>query len=80
MLHDIRVPDFDLPEQPMRLTLWIAKLGQLVEAEQPIAEILAGEVLIELPSPATGVLDEWFVEVDESVEPGQVIARLDTEP
>jgi pyruvate/2-oxoglutarate dehydrogenase complex dihydrolipoamide acyltransferase (E2) component len=79
MLHDVRVPDFDLPDRPMRLTLWMAKLGRLVEVEQPIAEILAGEVLIELPSPATGTLEERLVEVDEPIEPGQVIGRLETE-
>ena len=80
MLHDVRVPDFDLPDRPMRLTLWMAKPGWLVEAEQPVAEILAGEVLIELPAPVTGVMEERLVEVDELVSPGQVIARLETEP
>ena len=79
MLRDVRVPQLDLPDCPMRLTLWMIKPDRFVEEDQPMAEILAGDVLIELPAPATGILEERFVEEDEPVEPGQVIGRLETE-
>jgi len=70
MLHDVRVPDLDMPECMMRLTLWMARPGQTVEEDRPVAEILAGAVLFELPAPVQGILAERLVEEDDLVTPG----------
>lgn len=79
MLHEIRVPHLDMPGRPMRLTLWLAKRGQRVHEDRPVAEILVGEVLFELSPPVPGLFTERLVEEDETVVPGQVIGRIEGE-
>jgi pyruvate/2-oxoglutarate dehydrogenase complex dihydrolipoamide acyltransferase (E2) component len=71
--HPILVPDLDLPGMSIKLTGWLASVGDRVVEGDRIAEILCGPATVDLESPATGVLAEQLVGVDDVLAIGQTI-------
>jgi 2-oxoglutarate decarboxylase len=57
---------------------WNVKVGDVVEADQPIVEISTDKVDMELPAPAAGTIIEILAEAGETVVVGQTIARMKT--
>src|SRR5436309_10785591 len=57
---------------------WKKRVGDWVEADEPIVEISTDKVETEVPSPATGRVVELAVEVGVTVDVGAVLARIDT--
>lgn len=72
--HDLIMPDLEMPDTPARLTLWLVPRGSRVAEGEPIAEVLAGPVTVDLSAPADGILHETLVDEDDPVEPGQRLA------
>ena len=58
---------------------WHAKVGDFLKAGDAIVEISTDKVDVELPSPATGIVTEILAEEGETVDVGQVIARMTVE-
>jgi pyruvate/2-oxoglutarate dehydrogenase complex dihydrolipoamide acyltransferase (E2) component len=58
---------------------WKKRVGDWVEADEPIVEISTDKVETEVPSPASGRVVEILVEVGGTVDVGVVLARVDTE-
>jgi 2-oxoglutarate dehydrogenase E2 component (dihydrolipoamide succinyltransferase) len=58
---------------------WRAGVGDPIKAEQTICEISTDKIDTEVPSPATGVVAEILVEVEQTVEVGVVLARIAVE-
>jgi pyruvate dehydrogenase E2 component (dihydrolipoamide acetyltransferase) len=61
------------------VSVWLKKVGDRVERDEPIMEISTDKVDAEIPSPAAGVLAEIVVEEGETVEVGTVVAFVETE-
>jgi len=76
-MHDLIMPDLEMPDTPARLTLWLVPCGSRVSEGEPIAEILAGPVTVDLSAPADGILRETLVAEDDLVEPGQRLAVVE---
>ncbi|MGP1274300.1 MAG: biotin/lipoyl-containing protein, partial [Caulobacterales bacterium] len=55
---------------------WLVKVGDSVSVDQPLMEIETDKVAVEVPSPVAGVLEEALVKEGDSVEPGQVVAKI----
>jgi 2-oxoglutarate dehydrogenase E1 component len=55
---------------------WAKQPGDAVRADETIVEISTDKVDAEVPSPASGVLAEVLAQAGDTVEVGQVIARL----
>ena len=55
---------------------WIKKVGEAVEADEPIFEISTDKVDAEIPAPAAGVLIEIRVGEGQTVEVGTVVAVI----
>ena len=72
------MPDLELPGVAAVACAWHGQVGVRVVEGDALLEILAGEVMIELPAPSTGVLLERCVETDQRVTPGQVLAIIET--
>ena len=60
------------------IVAWRKRVGDWVEADEPIVEISTDKVETEIPSPATGRLAQVLVEPEQTVEVGTVLARIDT--
>ena len=71
--HEITMPDLHLAETATSLSVWLVAVGTEVVAGDRIVEILAGDVIVDLPAPATGTLVETFVVEDDPVATGQVL-------
>jgi len=61
------------------VSVWLKKVGDRVERDEPIMEISTDKVDAEIPSPTAGVLAEIVVQEGETVEVGTVVAYVETE-
>ena len=59
------------------LTKWVKKVGEKVNADEPLFEISTDKVDTEIPSPASGVLTEILVQEGQTVQVNAVVARID---
>ena len=58
------------------ITRWFKSVGDTVTEDEPLFEVSTDKVDTEVPSPASGVLDEIRVEEGETVDVGTVLAVL----
>jgi pyruvate/2-oxoglutarate dehydrogenase complex dihydrolipoamide acyltransferase (E2) component len=72
----LRLFDLDMPGVPITACCWHAAPGQRVNEGDRLLEIHAGDVTVDLPSPASGILIERCVEIDQPLAVGQVLARI----
>lgn len=61
------------------VSVWLKKVGDRIERDEPIMEIATDKVDAEIPSPAAGILAEIVVEEGATVEVGTVVAYIETE-
>lgn len=61
------------------VSVWLKKVGDTVEREEPIMEISTDKVDAEIPSPAAGTLVEIVAEEGTTVEVGTIVAYIETE-
>ncbi len=59
---------------------WSKKIGDSVEQDETLLEIATDKVDSEVPAPEAGILVEILVEEGETVEVGEPIAILETDP
>ena len=76
MSIDIKVPK--LPESVSDATLiaWHCKVGDTVLRDENLADLETDKVVLEVPAPATGVLQEIRINDGATVMPGDVLAVL----
>jgi pyruvate/2-oxoglutarate dehydrogenase complex dihydrolipoamide acyltransferase (E2) component len=75
---ELHLPDFDLGDMPVTACTWHAAAGQRVVEGDRLLEITAGDVTVDLPAPASGVLVARRVEIDDHLSVGQVLAVIET--
>jgi 2-oxoglutarate dehydrogenase E2 component (dihydrolipoamide succinyltransferase) len=61
------------------VSVWLKKVGDRVERDEPIMEISTDKVDAEIPSPAAGTLVEVVVVEGQTVEVGTIVAFIETE-
>ncbi len=61
------------------VSVWLKKVGDHVERDEPIMEISTDKVDAEIPSPAAGTLVEVVVTEGQTVEVGTIVAFIETE-
>ncbi len=62
------------------ITKWHKKPGEPVERDEPLFEITTDKVDTEVPSPASGVLEQILVPEDETVAVGTIVGRSRSDP
>ena len=55
---------------------WLKRVGERVEADEPIVELETDKVSMEVPSPVAGVLAEVLVQEGQDAGKGAVLGRL----
>jgi 2-oxoglutarate dehydrogenase E2 component (dihydrolipoamide succinyltransferase) len=61
------------------IVAWRKRVGDWIEADEPIVEISTDKVETEIPSPASGRVSEIVVEAGSTVDVGTLLARIDAE-
>jgi 2-oxoglutarate dehydrogenase E2 component (dihydrolipoamide succinyltransferase) len=56
---------------------WLHKPGDSVRIHEPLVEINTDKAVVEVPSPASGILREILKQVNDAIEPGAVLGRID---
>jgi 2-oxoglutarate dehydrogenase E2 component (dihydrolipoamide succinyltransferase) len=74
---ELCLPDFDMSGVPVTVSVWHAALGERVVEGDRLLEVTAGDVTIDLAAPASGVLIERCVRIDDRLTVGQVLARIE---
>lgn len=75
--QQLTVPEFRIGDVPLTLSLWLVPPGATVAAGDRVAELAAGGVTIDLEAPVAGRLVARFVDEDDAVETGTVIAEFE---
>ncbi len=55
---------------------WYKKIGEAIAEGEPLVELETDKVAVEVPSPATGIVQEILIDADGEAEPGGVLGRL----
>jgi 2-oxoglutarate dehydrogenase E2 component (dihydrolipoamide succinyltransferase) len=76
---DVRLPEGQQEGSTSTLARWLVAPGATVAAHQPLAEIETDKVMVELASPSSGVLAETLKSEGDPVDPGELIARIETD-
>ena len=77
-LAEVTMPQMGVSVAEGTIVEWKKRPGDWVEADEPIVEISTDKVETEVPSPASGRVQEILVEVGATVEVGALLAVIDT--
>lgn len=76
MAVEVRIPELGESVTEGTITAWLVKVGERVEADQPLFELSSDKIDTEVPAPVRGVLQEIKVQIDETVDVGTVVAII----
>ena len=76
---ELRLLDLDLPGVAVTACCWHAAVGEHVSEGNRLLEVHAGDAIVDLAAPVSGVLVERCVEIDQPLATGQVLARIHAE-
>ena len=80
MATDIIMPQLGESIAEGTVVKWLVPLGGAIEKDQSLLEVETEKVDLEVPSPATGILNEILVKAGETVAVGTLLARIDSAP
>jgi 2-oxoisovalerate dehydrogenase E2 component (dihydrolipoyl transacylase) len=72
------MPDVGEGVVETELVQWFVALGQVIEEDEPLAEVLTDKASIELPSPVAGQIAELLHAPGDKVLVGTVLVRIET--
>jgi pyruvate dehydrogenase E2 component (dihydrolipoamide acetyltransferase) len=64
---DVKLPDIGEGVTEGEMVKWLVKIGDIVKADQPIAEVMTDKATVEVPSPVAGVVKEFKVKEGDIV-------------
>jgi 2-oxoglutarate dehydrogenase E2 component (dihydrolipoamide succinyltransferase) len=79
MLIEVKVPQLSESVSEATLLAWHKKQGEAVKRDENLIDIETDKVVLELPSPADGVLVSVLKGDKGTVVAGEVIAKIDTQ-
>ena len=80
MATDIIMPQLGESIAEGTVVKWLVPLGGTIEKDQSLVEVETEKVDLEVPSPATGLLNEILVKEGETVAVGTLLARIESAP
>jgi 2-oxoglutarate dehydrogenase dihydrolipoamide succinyltransferase (E2 component) len=76
-LVQIEMPQMGVSVAEGTIIEWLKQPGDWVEADETVAVVSTDKVDVEIPSPASGRLEQILVAVDETVPVGTALAEID---
>ncbi len=73
---EVKVPSVGESVQEILISQWLVKDGDIVNEDEPVAELETDKATVEVPSPATGKI-KIIKQEGEVVNPGDVIATVE---
>ncbi|MGH3113700.1 MAG: biotin/lipoyl-containing protein, partial [Gaiellaceae bacterium] len=75
-LVDVVMPQMGVSVAEGTITKWVKSEGEAIEADETLLEISTDKVDTEVPSPASGVVQQILVQEGETVEVGTKLAVI----
>ena len=76
---DVEMPELGESVTEGTITQWLKSVGDTVEVDEPLLEVSTDKVDTEIPSPVAGTLVEILADEDDTIEVGEIIARIGNE-
>ena len=70
------LPELGLGSTPVTASVWLSDVGAKVYEGDRLLEVSAGEVTVDLPAPASGILLDQLVSEDDILHVGQVLGMI----
>jgi pyruvate/2-oxoglutarate dehydrogenase complex dihydrolipoamide acyltransferase (E2) component len=70
------LPELGMQDVPIFIGQWLVEVGREVSEGDRILEIVAGSATVDLPAPASGMLQETFVAEDDRISVGQELGAI----
>ncbi len=77
MVFNFALPDIGEGVAEGEIIKWMAKEGEAVKEDQPLVEVMADKVNVQIPAPRTGRVSKVLVKEGETAKVGQVIMIID---
>ncbi len=77
MEYKVLVPTLGESVVEGTIVKWLKEVGDKIQIDDPLVEIMTDKINVEIPSPREGVMKKHIVGVDTLVKVGQVIAVMD---
>src|SRR6266567_8706414 len=79
-VHVVKVPDIGEGIAEVELVEWRVRPGDMVEADQPLADVMTDKATVEVPSPVAGKVIAAHGKAGDKLAVGSELARLETQP
>lgn len=79
MIHEVTLPEISENVESGDVIEMMVKVGDFVDAEQPLVQLETEKAAFDVPSPVKGKITELIIQAGQTVKVGQVIAKIDTE-
>jgi len=76
MAADIKVPTLGESVTSATIARWIKKLGEAVQADEPVVELETDKVTVEVNAPEAGVIAEIIADEGAEVDVGALLGRV----
>lgn len=76
---DIRIPQLGEGLQEARIVRFLKQPGDTVARDEPLFEMETDKAVMEIESPAAGVVEAWIAAEDQTLPIGTVIGRISTD-
>lgn len=76
---EFKLPDIGEGIHEGEITKWLVKVGDPINADQPMVEVMTDKATVEIPSPVTGVIEELFAKEGQTIEVGKTLLKINTE-
>jgi 2-oxoglutarate dehydrogenase E2 component (dihydrolipoamide succinyltransferase) len=77
---DVVLPALGEPATEATVVRWLKKVGEPVEAGEPLVEVETAKVNTEIEAPASGVLRQIVIAEDETAQPGDTLGVIGAPP
>lgn len=78
MSIEVKVPELPESVADATIAVWHKKIGDTVSRDENIVDLETDKVVLEVPAPADGILQEMLFKEGATVLSGQLLARIDT--
>ena len=74
---EVVLPRFGKVHRKNTFNRWLKNVGERVELDEPLYEVSTAKAVIEVPSPAAGILTEVRFKKGDTLEQDVVVALID---
>jgi 2-oxoisovalerate dehydrogenase E2 component (dihydrolipoyl transacylase) len=77
--HAVKLPDIGEGTTEAEIVGWLVKIGDMIDEEDPLAEVMTDKATVEIPSPIAGLVVALGGKVGEKLAVGSDLVVLETE-